>query len=127
MTKQQYEFISIVGYHVTSKTYDIKHIAASMTEREKKVLLLVHAFSGCDTVSAVYGFGNIKFLKLLSVSNCAKIPEDIIKEFVNKNAQKATIQHKGIKLFQIMFSKNHLVKRKTGRRNNTKARLSPKR
>ena len=63
-----------------------------MSDRENKSLLLVHAFSGCNSVSAVYGFGIVKFSKL--IANRSKIPEDNIQEFMKLNTLKATIQHK---------------------------------
>lgn len=42
----------------TSKgSYDIRQIQESLSERQKRYLLFCHAFTGCDTVSAIAGHG----------------------------------------------------------------------
>ena len=85
------------------KSYDIHQIASSMSAPEKRSILLVHSFSGCDTVSAVFGYGKKKFLKMTNEEN--KVPCKILKTFLNKDSSKEKIQESGVKLFELMFQR----------------------
>ncbi|KAE8301169.1 hypothetical protein D5F01_LYC01334 [Larimichthys crocea] len=45
-------------YLTTSKgSYDVRRIREALSERQRRYLLFCHAFTGCDTVSAIAGHG----------------------------------------------------------------------
>ena len=52
-----------------------------LTNDENNVLLMAHTFSGCDTVSSIFGFSKEKVFKLLSSEKNPVIAE--IKTFHN--------------------------------------------
>ena len=74
-----------------------------MSAPEKRSISLVHSFSGCDTVSAVFGYGKKKFLKMTNEEN--KVPCEILRTFMNKDSSKEKIQESGVKLFELMFQR----------------------
>ena len=41
--------------------YSIKDISASLGENMKSLILFVHAWTGCDTTSAIYGQGKLVY------------------------------------------------------------------
>ena len=49
-----------------SKSHDVFQIASTMTDRQKKCILLAHAISGCDTVSYLFGVGKVRIMKILA-------------------------------------------------------------
>ena len=61
-------------------TYDIKMIGENLLPKQCEHLLFSHSFSGCDTVSSIYGFGKVKVLKKLCYDDA---PEDVIVVFNN--------------------------------------------
>ena len=52
-----------IVFTAKSGSYSIGKIASQLKPKEKRMLLLVHSFSGCDTVSGIFGYGKEKFLK----------------------------------------------------------------
>ena len=47
----------------SNKTWSIKASSKSLSPEIKNILPLVHAFSGCDTTSAIFGLGKPTVLK----------------------------------------------------------------
>ena len=45
------------GSHLVSK------IVNALDANIKRILMLIHSFSGCDTVSSIHGFGKVTILK----------------------------------------------------------------
>ena len=43
--------------------FSISEIVRQLDPKEREILLLIHSFSGCDTVSSLFGFGKEKLLK----------------------------------------------------------------
>ena len=62
-------------------------------------LLLCHSFSGCDTVSRIYGFGKVKSLKKFYQNGA---PEEVFETFNDVRATKEDISDAGVKLFQFL-------------------------
>ena len=91
-----------------SKSYDVWLIASTMTERQKSSLL-VHAVSGCDTVSSVFGFGKVRIWKILGdeekIPDEEKISDTIVQNFSQPDRSKEMIHRAGIKLFEVIFNK----------------------
>ena len=96
-------FKNFVFLTSNEKSYDICQIASSMTDREKRLILLIHSYSGCDTVSAVFGYGKKKFLNL--INDGKRVPREILHPFTAENSTKEAIQENGIKLLELMFRK----------------------
>ena len=44
-------------------SHSISKIVNALDANIKRILLFVHSFSGCDTVSSIHGFGKVKILK----------------------------------------------------------------
>ena len=50
-------------FFTTSKgSYDVRRIQESLSERQRRYLLFCHAFTGCDTVSAIASHGKPLYL-----------------------------------------------------------------
>ena len=81
--------------YVTTKegTYDIKRIRANLPSKQQELLLLSHSFSGCDTVSSIYGFGKVKVLKKMCHESA---PEKVFEVFNNLQATKKDISEAGV-------------------------------
>ena len=47
----------------SGKVHDINDIISKMSMNQLEFLLLAHSFSGCDTVSAIFGKGKITFFE----------------------------------------------------------------
>ena len=85
---------------VTAKgTYSIKDIASTLTFDEKRFLLLGHAFTGCDTVSSIYGFSKEKLFERLCDSSL--FPQMEI--FCDGESTKEDLQHAGLEIFQHLY------------------------
>ena len=48
----------------SKKSWSIMNCCEDVTPQLKTALLAIHAFSGCNTTSAIFGFGKTKLLKL---------------------------------------------------------------
>ena len=44
-------------------SHSISKIVNALDANIKRILLFVHSFSGCDTVSSIHGFGKVKIMK----------------------------------------------------------------
>ncbi len=88
--------------YVTPKdgSYDIKQIRENLPPIQLEHLLLCHSFSGCDTVSSIYGFGKVNFLKKLCHNNA---PEVVFETFNNLRVAKQEVSEAGVKLFQYLY------------------------
>ena len=45
------------------KCWSIREASQSLSQKIKDIILFIHAFSGCDTTSALYGVGKTSMLK----------------------------------------------------------------
>ena len=63
-------------------------------------LLLVHAWSGCDTTSATFGHGKTTLLKKLKAS---EVIQEISSVLCNPNALQEEIGQAGLRLFVILY------------------------
>ena len=44
-------------------SHSVSKIVNTLDTNIKRILLLIHIFSGCDTVSSIHGFGKVTILK----------------------------------------------------------------
>ena len=79
-------------------TFNITVLYNPLTDNEKRRLLFIHAFSGCDTVSAIYRQTKENLLKTLSSAN-VKL-EEVITEMLSLDCLQEEIMDSGVKLFQ---------------------------
>ena len=88
----------------TSKgRYSIDEIIASLTDQQKRYLLMCHAFTGCDTVSSIYGYSKGKLFETLTSSDLLNDQLDV---FYNEDSTQEEIQRAGIEIFQYIY-KSH--------------------
>ena len=88
-----------VSLTASGKTYLIDNILQKLTQFEKQYLLLSHSFSGCDTVSAIFGVGKVRFMNM-----CKKIPADVLQVFIDANSTTEEVKLAGTKIFQWIYS-----------------------
>lgn len=81
-------------------SYNIKKIRNSLPEKELKYLLFSHSFSGCDTVSSIYGLGKVNALKKLSSD---KAPSHVLEKIVGLRVEIEDIKTAGVTLFQYLY------------------------
>ena len=81
--------------------HSINKIRENLTDTELKHLLISHSFSGCDTVSSIYGFGKVKVFKIFSRNDA---PEDAFEIFNDLQACKENICRAGEILFQYIYN-----------------------
>ena len=66
-------------------------------------ILFIHAFSGCDTTSAPFGRGKVRFLTAVKTN---KMLQDVSDTMNDVWAGKEQIEEASIKAFQIIYSGN---------------------
>jgi len=87
-------------FFTTSKgSYDVRSIQESLSERQRRYLLFCHAFTGCDTVSAIAGHGKTTLFDRLCTGDIDK-DMDI---FLNVQASRDVVIRSGISIFQYIY------------------------
>ena len=84
----------------TPPGFNIKIIVQSLSPTQRKYLLFSHSFSGCDTVSAVFGFSKEKLYGKFSNAGL----DDILDVFYDKNSTVDEITSAGISTFQFIYN-----------------------
>ena len=85
----------------TSKgRYSIREIKDMLTDSEKQHILMCHAFTGCDTVSSIYGFSKEKLFSSLTSTN---LLDDQLSVFLNAESTEEQIKQSGIEIFQYIY------------------------
>ena len=69
--------------------------------------MLLHAFTGCDTVSSIYGFNKGKLFKNLVESS--NYTNDLFEIFIRDNSSVQEISNAGIRIFQIIYKTNGIT------------------
>jgi len=81
--------------------YNIRHIVASLGQIAVKRLLTIHAFSGCDTTSGIYGHGKVsvfkKFVKARDVQPLFDVME-------SPSASHDEVMLSGCRLLSLLYS-----------------------
>ena len=73
--------------------------------------MLLHAFTGCDTVSSIYGFNKGKLFKNLVESS--NYTNDLFEIFIRDDSSVQEISNAGIRIFQIIYKTNGITLSKT--------------
>ena len=90
-----------------SKSHGVFQIASTMTDKQKKCILLAHAISGCDTVSYLFGVGKVRIMKILA--DGTKTQDAVIINFSQPKLDRELLFETGIQLFEIMKERNLLL------------------
>lgn len=93
----------------SGSSHDIESVYEKLTDKQKQCLLLTHSFSGCDTVSSIFGFGKVKFFNKICRNN---IPETILDVLTSPNSSVQDVKDAGVKLFEFLYTSTSKVKRK---------------
>lgn len=84
----------------TSKgSYDVRRIREGLSERQRRYLLFCHAFTGCDTVSAIGGHGKTTLFDRF----CAGDIDEHMDIFLDVRATKDAVIVAGIAIFQHIY------------------------
>ena len=84
----------------TSKgSYNVRSIREALSERQKHYLLFCHAFTGCDTVSAIGGHGK----STLYDRFCAGDIDEHMDTFLDVRTTKDAVIRSGIAIFQHIY------------------------
>ena len=82
-------------------SFRVQDIWDTLSQMEKKCFFFSYVFSGCDSVSCIFGVGKAQFLKLVA----GKLPEEILTVFQNPHSSIVAIKAAGIKVFQFLSTK----------------------
>src|SRR6218665_2528343 len=87
-------------FFTTSKgSYDVTKIKEALPERKRRYLLFCHAFSGCDTVSAIAGHGKTTLFNKL----CAGDIDQHMNIFLDTDSNKDAVISAGVAIFQYIY------------------------
>uniref|UniRef100_UPI00358F612F uncharacterized protein n=1 Tax=Myxine glutinosa TaxID=7769 RepID=UPI00358F612F len=80
-------------------SYDVQKIKESLSETQKSYLLFCHAFTGCDTVSAIAGHGKTTLFARFCEGDAA----EYIDIFLDTEATKETVIQAGTAIFKYIY------------------------
>ena len=86
-------------FATTKVSYNVKRIRASLSEKQRKYVLFCHAFTGCDTVSAIADHGKTTLFDRL----CAADIDKHMDVFLYVQATKDSVIRNGIAIFQYIY------------------------
>ena len=81
--------------------YSIQDIHDALTEREIEVVLFIHSFSGCDTVSFIYRQSKVGLIQKLSKDN--QEFETVFPVLLSQDALQEEIVDAGLSLFIFIY------------------------
>ena len=84
----------------TALSWNVRDLVSKAGNLIVSHLLLVHAWSGCDTTSATFGHGKTTLLKKLKAS---EVIQEISSVLCNPNASQEEIGQTGLRLFVILY------------------------
>ena len=82
--------------------YDLKSVITSLRVKGASSILLLHSFTGCDTVSHIFGVGQGRLLNIRG-----KLTESIIQTFYSHDSTKEEIKSAGEKIFFLLLNLSH--------------------
>ena len=86
--------------HVRS-VYDLEEVSVQNDVYHNKYVLFAHAFSGCDTTSAINRMGKTQILKkLVKLSSLRQLAD----KFYSEDVTPETIGRTSISIFQLLYS-----------------------
>ena len=88
-----------IVFSTSNGSYSINELVQSLTRVQRNCLLFAHAFSGCDTVSAIRGFSKEAIFKTL----CTESLKPRIDVFYSDESGHSQIEDAGVEIFQIIY------------------------
>ena len=82
------------------KVYNIKEIAEKLNHKILKYLLVIHAFTSCNTTSSIYDKGKNCILKLVTKS--AKV-QSLCDVFIDSHSTQENVGKAGIDIFKVLY------------------------
>ena len=82
------------------KQLKVKEHASCIDDDTRNLLLFIHAFGGCDTVSGIHEKSNNSVYKLLKNNSVAK---NLASKFMSQNASREEIGEAGMKMFILLY------------------------
>ena len=74
-----------------------------MTEAQRQWFLLAYAYSGCDTVSHIFGKGKVAIMKMFTDPKNGEILAPILEAFMNPDTPLEVIDREGVRLMQLIY------------------------
>ena len=91
--------------HSMRTTVDLSTLSKTALARTMRLILAVHAFSGCDTVSGTFGIGKTKLIKQLEdVKLCATL-KPLTEVFMQYNSITDALLSAELKMLSMLYSK----------------------
>ena len=84
-----------------SQVYNMEELRNKLGQRIVNGILLIHAFTGCDTTSRIHGIGKDKLLKIID-----SIDSDIINAFYSMDSSASQVKDAGEQLLLLLLSSN---------------------
>lgn len=96
----------LLWYKPSSKTFiDINALKRQLPKQLEENILAVHAASGCDTVSSLYGVGKTKLCKQLQKTPASV--GNLLEQFYSPSISKDDVLNAGIKLILAVYGSKH--------------------
>ena len=89
----------------TRTTVDLSTLSKTAPARTVILILAVHGFSGCDTVSGTFGIGKTKLIKQLEDVKLGATLEPLIEVFMQYNSIPDALLSAGSKMLSMLYSK----------------------
>ena len=87
-------------FTTTKGSFSVQSVVEQLSLRQKRYLLFCHSFSGCDTVSSIFGFSKEKIYEKL----CCGEVDALIETFYDIHSTSQQIRNAGIELFQYIYN-----------------------
>lgn len=81
-----------------SQIYDIKELRNKLGQKIVNAIVLIHAFTGCDTTSRIHGIGKDKLFKVINNTDT-----NIIDTFYSRDSSVSQIKNAGERLFLLIL------------------------
>ena len=90
----------------TRTTVDLSFLSKTAPVRTMRLILAVHAFSGCDAVSGIFGIGKTKLIKQLEDVKLGAMLEPLIEVFLQCDSRPDALLSAGSKILSMLYSKD---------------------
>ena len=90
----------------TRTTVDLMSLSNTAPTRMLRLITVVHAMSGCDTVSGIFRIGKTKLIKLLEDSRFGEALEPLLQVFLQGDCTPEMLLVAGSKIVSFLYCKN---------------------
>ena len=97
-------------FRVSTRTkIDLSTLLKTAPARTMRLILAVHAFSGCDAVSGTFGIGKTKLIKQLEDVKLGATLEPLIEVFMQSNSIPDALFSAGSNMLSMLYSKKNRI------------------